>query len=68
MNRCDIFFNPIKLLILLDDAQRIIDLGGVYVNHGRVSNADTVLLPGLHILANNITLLRIGKSKIICCC
>lgn len=46
-----------------DDAQRIIDLGGVYVNHGRVSNADTVLLPGLHILANNITLLRIGKKN-----
>ncbi|CAG2248734.1 CSNK1D [Mytilus edulis] len=45
------------------DANRIITDGGVYVNHGRVSNPDTVLLPGTHILANNITLLRIGKKN-----
>lgn len=45
------------------DALRVISEGGVYVNHGRVSSPDTVLLPGLHILANNITLLRIGKKN-----
>ena len=49
------------LFLITVDAVRVIEAGGVYVNHGRVSNPETVLLPGTHILANNITLIRIGE-------
>lgn len=42
------------------DAERVISNGGVYVNFSRVSHPETVLLPGTHILLNNVTLLRIG--------
>ena len=43
------------------DAERIIKSGGVYVNHRQVQQPDFVLLPGEHILSNNITLIRVGE-------
>eukprot|EP00057_Strongylocentrotus_purpuratus_P030360 XP_781450.3 PREDICTED: tyrosine--tRNA ligase, mitochondrial [Strongylocentrotus purpuratus] len=41
----------------------IIEDGGVYVNKQRVTNPHEVLQKGLHILSNNVTLLRIGKKN-----
>ena len=43
------------------DAERVIKAGGVYINHRRVTEADYVLIPGEHILPNNVTLVRVGK-------
>ena len=43
------------------DAERIIKAGGVHMNHCRVQQPDFVLIPGEHILSNNITLIRVGK-------
>ena len=43
------------------DAERIIKAGGVYINHRRVQQPDFVLIPGEHILSNNITLIRVGE-------
>ncbi|XP_011865724.1 PREDICTED: tyrosine--tRNA ligase, mitochondrial [Vollenhovia emeryi] len=44
------------------DAERIITAGGFYVNHQRVTNLNEVLVPGIHILSNNVSLLRVGKK------
>ncbi|XP_043255813.1 tyrosine--tRNA ligase, mitochondrial [Colletes gigas] len=44
------------------DARRIIAAGGFYVNYSKVTNTEEVLVPGIHILSNNITLLRVGKK------
>ena len=43
------------------DARRIIAAGGLYVNLCRVNNPDLVLIPGAHILPNDLTLLKVGK-------
>ncbi|KAI0218209.1 Tyrosine--tRNA ligase, mitochondrial [Lamellibrachia satsuma] len=45
------------------DAERVIKAGGVYINHQRVTEADYVLIPGEHILPNNVTLVRVGKRN-----
>ncbi|XP_025082654.1 tyrosine--tRNA ligase, mitochondrial-like [Pomacea canaliculata] len=45
------------------DAERIIKAGGVYFNYQRVTQPDFVLIPGEHILPNNVTLIRIGKKN-----
>ncbi|XP_071489885.1 tyrosine--tRNA ligase, mitochondrial-like [Diadema antillarum] len=42
---------------------RIIEEGGFYVNHERITNPREVLQRGIHILGNNITLIRIGKRN-----
>lgn len=44
------------------DAQRIIEAGGFYVNHQRITNLNEVVVPGIHILSNNLSLLRVGKK------
>ncbi|CAL1674630.1 unnamed protein product [Lasius platythorax] len=44
------------------DAQRIITAGGFYVNHQRITNLNEVVVPGIHILSNNLSLLRVGKK------
>lgn len=46
------------------DADRVIRAGGVYVNNRRVAEPQSVLIPGEHILPNNITLVRIGWSTV----
>ena len=49
------------------DADRVIKAGGVYINHRRMTQADHVLIPGEHILPNNVTLVRVGKCVILPC-
>lgn len=44
------------------DAQRIITAGGFYINYQRITNLDEVIVPGIHILSNNLSLLRVGKK------
>ncbi|XP_034939654.1 tyrosine--tRNA ligase, mitochondrial [Chelonus insularis] len=44
------------------DALRIIPAGGFYINHNRITNTEEVITPGIHILANNLTLVRVGKK------
>ncbi|KAL6264774.1 hypothetical protein P5V15_004872 [Pogonomyrmex californicus] len=45
------------------DAERIITAGGFYVNHQRITNLNEVIVPGIHILSNNLSLLRVGKKS-----
>lgn len=45
------------------DAERVIRAGGVYVNNRRIADSNCVMLPGDHILPNNLTLIRIGKKN-----
>ncbi|KAG9330782.1 hypothetical protein JZ751_022086 [Albula glossodonta] len=42
---------------------RMITDGGVSMNHSKVTNPEQVLVPGLHILRNSLTLLRVGKKN-----
>ncbi|XP_063980348.1 tyrosine--tRNA ligase, mitochondrial [Diachasmimorpha longicaudata] len=44
------------------DAQRIISAGGFYINHSKIMNTSEVITPGIHILPNNMTLVRVGKK------
>lgn len=44
------------------DAQRIITAGGFYINYQRITNLNEAIVPGIHILSNNISLLRVGKK------
>lgn len=44
------------------DARRIITAGGFYINNQKVTNLAEVVVPGIHILSNNISLLRVGKK------
>uniref|UniRef100_A0A1B0DBD8 Tyrosine--tRNA ligase n=1 Tax=Phlebotomus papatasi TaxID=29031 RepID=A0A1B0DBD8_PHLPP len=46
-----------------DDAVRIITAGGFRINHQRTTNIAEVLSPGIHILKNGISLLRVGKKN-----
>ena len=43
------------------DARRIIKGGGFYINYQRITNTEEVIVSGIHILSNNISLLRVGK-------
>ncbi|XP_076652061.1 tyrosine--tRNA ligase, mitochondrial [Halictus rubicundus] len=44
------------------DAKRIIAAGGFYINYQRITNKDEAIVPGIHILQNNVTLVRVGKK------
>lgn len=44
------------------DALRIIPAGGFYINHSKVTNVNEVITPGIHILPNNLTIVRVGKK------
>ncbi|XP_065133454.1 tyrosine--tRNA ligase, mitochondrial [Paramisgurnus dabryanus] len=37
--------------------------GGVWINHQRATNPEQVLVPGQHILANGLSLIRVGKRN-----
>ncbi|XP_014475312.1 PREDICTED: tyrosine--tRNA ligase, mitochondrial [Dinoponera quadriceps] len=43
------------------DAERIITAGGFYINHQKITNLNEIVVPGIHILSNNTSLLRVGK-------
>ncbi|KAF7987269.1 hypothetical protein HCN44_003031 [Aphidius gifuensis] len=45
------------------EAQRILAAGGYYINHSKIINPSEVLTPGIHILKNNTTLVRVGKKN-----
>lgn len=45
------------------DASRIIPAGGFYINHSKVTNINEVITPGIHILPNKLTLVRVGKKS-----
>lgn len=45
-----------------NDAERIITAGGFYINHQKITNLHEAIVPGIHILSNNISLLRVGKK------
>jgi len=45
------------------DALRIINAGGFYVNQTRIQNPDELLVHGVHILTNNMTMVRVGKKN-----
>lgn len=42
-------------------ALKVINDGGVYVNHKKLGNPHAILVFGVHILSNMITVLRVGK-------
>ena len=46
-------------------AQHNIEAGAFSVNQIKRKNIDEILLPGDHILSNNLSLIRIGKKKFI---
>lgn len=45
------------------DARRIIEAGGFYINYQKITNTEEVIVPGVHILGNNVSLLRVGKKN-----
>ena len=42
---------------------RIIDAGGFYLNQVRHSNTDQIIMPRVHVLPNDLTLVRVGKKN-----
>ncbi|CAH2037720.1 unnamed protein product, partial [Iphiclides podalirius] len=46
-----------------NDAMRIIEAGGFYINHQRIKNINEVVTESAHILPNLISLLRVGKRN-----
>ena len=44
------------------DALRIIPAGGFQINHQKITNINEVITPGIHILSNKLSLLRVGKK------
>lgn len=42
---------------------RMITEGGVSINHRQVTNPESVLVVGQHILKNGLSLLKIGKRN-----
>lgn len=51
------------LNVISDDAMRIIEAGGFYINHSRVKKFDEVITESAHILPNLVSLLRVGKRN-----
>lgn len=46
-----------------NDAIRIISAGGLYINQKRTQNISEIISPGIHILKNGLTLIRVGKKN-----
>lgn len=45
------------------DAERIIAAGGFYINQKRATNPNEMLVKGVHILPNDVSLFRVGKKN-----
>ncbi|CAL8074421.1 unnamed protein product [Orchesella dallaii] len=45
------------------NAKRIIKAGGFSLNYRKISNFDEMVVPGIHILPNKISLARVGKRN-----
>ncbi|KAK9508964.1 hypothetical protein O3M35_006393 [Rhynocoris fuscipes] len=52
-----------KCFLTESDADRIINAGGFYINHNRTKNPEEILTLGVHILPNDVSLLRVGKKN-----
>jgi len=50
----------INYIFFSGDAYRIIAAGGFYINHQRITNIDEIVTLSIHILPNNISLVRVG--------
>jgi len=48
------------MFLFSGDAYRIIPAGGFYINHQRITNIDEIVTLSVHILPNNISLVRVG--------
>lgn len=46
--------------LITDDALRIIDAGGFYINFQKVKNPNELLTYTVHVLPNNTTVVRVG--------
>jgi len=51
------------LFFVTDDAIRIINAGGFYINQKRTQNLAEVITTGIHVLKNGLSLLRVGKRN-----
>jgi len=47
----------------VDDAMRVIKAGGFYLNYQRIQNFEEMVVPGIHILPNKVSLARVGKKN-----
>lgn len=45
------------------EALRIIPAGGFQVNHQKITNPSEVITQNIHVLPNNLTLVRVGKKN-----
>ncbi|XP_067005735.1 tyrosine--tRNA ligase, mitochondrial [Anabrus simplex] len=45
------------------DAVRIMTAGGFYINYQRVTNCDEILRRDVHVLPNNVSVVRVGKKN-----
>ncbi|XP_015595585.1 tyrosine--tRNA ligase, mitochondrial [Cephus cinctus] len=45
------------------DAMRIMAAGGFSINQQKITNISEVITPGIHVLPNNLTLIRVGKKN-----
>lgn len=54
---------PFSSFKFIADAIRIITAGGFYVNQKRAQNISELVMHGIHILQNGLTLLRVGKRN-----
>lgn len=45
------------------DAARIINAGGFYINQQRATNLAEIIVPGIHVMKNGLSLLRVGKKN-----
>ena len=69
---CQMIYQPglkvldlaVKLRISKNEkiAQNLIEKGGFYINQCRRTNIDELILPGDHILSNDMSLVRIGNK------
>ena len=72
---CQMIYQPglkvldlaVKLKIFKSEkiAQNFIEKGGFYINQCRRTNIDELIIPGDHILSNDMSLVRIGKKNYI---
>lgn len=45
------------------DALQAIPAGGFHVNYQKITNINEIISQGIHVLPNNITLIRVGKRN-----
>lgn len=57
------FYLPFLITYFLGNAVRIMLAGGFSINQSRCQNIAEVIVPTVHILPNNHTLLRVGKRN-----